>query len=70
MDARKSHFTPKTPDQLCANYTRHLMCFARNGSIQRSPHPCVHVVVRSLMKLYNPHALDLTIANTWVRSSS
>jgi len=30
----------------------------------------VHVVVRSLMKLYNPHALDLTIANAWVRSSS
>jgi len=24
----------------------------------------VHVVVRSLMKLYKPHALDLTIANT------
>jgi len=23
----------------CANYTRHLMCFAWNGSIQRSPHP-------------------------------
>jgi len=22
------------------------------------------------MKLYNPHALDLTIANAWVRSSS
>ena len=30
----------------------------------------VHVVVRSLMKLYQPHALDLTIANAWVRSSS
>jgi len=39
MDARKSRFAPNTPDQLCANYTRHLMCFARNGSIQRSPHP-------------------------------
>jgi len=32
--------------------------------------PSVYVVVRSLMKLYNPHALDLTIVNTWVRSSS
>jgi len=27
-------------------------------------------IVRSLMKLYNPHALDLTIANVWVLSSS
>ena len=35
----KSRFAPKTPDPLCANYARHLMCFARNGSIQRSPHP-------------------------------
>ena len=35
----KSRFAPNTPDPLCVNYTRHLMCFARNGSIQRSPHP-------------------------------
>ena len=39
MDARKIRFAPNTPDPLCANYTRHLMCFARNGSIQRSHHP-------------------------------
>jgi len=39
MDARKSRFAPNTPDPLCANYTRHLMCFAQNSSIQRSPHP-------------------------------
>jgi len=30
----------------------------------------VHAVVRALVKLYNSHALDLTIASTWVRSSS
>jgi len=29
MDARKTSFAPNTPDSLCANYTRHLMCFAR-----------------------------------------
>jgi len=34
MDARKSRFAPNTPDPLYANDTRHLMCFARNGSIQ------------------------------------
>jgi len=39
MDVRKSRFAPNTPDPLCANYTRHPMCFARNGSIQRSPDP-------------------------------
>jgi len=39
MDARKSRFAPNTPDPLCTNYTRHLIRFARNGSIQRSPHP-------------------------------
>jgi len=39
MHARKSRFAPNTPDPLCANYTRHLMCFTRNGSIQRSSHP-------------------------------
>jgi len=39
MDARKSRFAPNTPDPLCANYTWHLMCFARYGSIQRSSHP-------------------------------
>jgi len=35
-------------------------------------HDCitVDVVVRSPMKLYKPHALDLTLANMWVRSSS
>ena len=33
-------------------------------------HELVHEIVRSLMKLYNPHALDLTIDNAWVRSSS
>ena len=38
-DARKSRFAPNTPDLLCANYTRHLKCFARNGTIQRCPHP-------------------------------
>jgi len=38
MDARKKRFTPNTSDPLCANYTKHLMCFARNGSIQRSSH--------------------------------
>jgi len=39
VDARKSRIAPNTSDPLCANYTRPLMCFARNGSIQRSPHP-------------------------------
>jgi len=39
MDARKSRFAPNTPDPLCAKGTRHLIRFARNGSIQRSPHP-------------------------------
>jgi len=39
MDARKSRFAPNTPDPLCANYARHMIRFARNGSIQRSPHP-------------------------------
>jgi len=34
MDASKSRFAPNTPDPLCANDTRHLMCFARDGSIQ------------------------------------
>jgi len=33
MDARKSRFVPKTPDPLCAKYTRYLMRFARNGTI-------------------------------------
>jgi len=36
MDARKSLFAPNTPDPLCAKDTRHLIRFARNGSIQRS----------------------------------
>jgi len=39
MYARKSRFSPNTPDPLCAKDTRHLMCFARNGSIRRSTHP-------------------------------
>jgi len=29
---------PQTPDPLCANYTKHLMCSARNGTIQKSHH--------------------------------
>ena len=37
--ARKSRFAPNTPGPLCTNCTRHLIRFARNGSIQRSPHP-------------------------------
>jgi len=32
----KSRFSLNTPDPLCAKDTRHLMRFARNGSIQRS----------------------------------
>jgi len=40
------------------------------GLRNRRKNDTVHVVVRSLVKLYNSHALDLTIANTWVRSSS
>ena len=40
------------------------------SAVAVSKEPRVHEVVRSLMKLYNPHALDLTIANAWVRSSS
>jgi len=39
MDARKSRFSPNTPDPVCAKGTRHLIRFARNGSIQSSPHP-------------------------------
>jgi len=39
MDARKTRFIPNTLDPLCAKGTRHLIHFARNGSIQRSPHP-------------------------------
>jgi len=39
MDARKSRFAPDTPDPLCAKGTRHLIRFARNGNIQRSPNP-------------------------------
>jgi len=39
IDARKIRIAPNTPDLLCAKGTRHLICFARNGSIQRSPHP-------------------------------
>jgi len=39
MDARKNRFAPNTPEPLCAKGTRHLIPFARNGSIQRSPHP-------------------------------
>jgi len=39
VDARKSRFAPNTPDLLCAKDTKHLIRFARNGSIQRSPHP-------------------------------
>jgi len=35
MDARKSRFAPNTPDPLCAKGTRHLIRFARKGSIQR-----------------------------------
>jgi len=30
----------------------------------------VHVVLGSRLRPCKPHALDLTIANTWVRSSS
>jgi len=36
---QKSRFAPNTPDPLCAKGTRHLIRFAGNGSIQRSPHP-------------------------------
>jgi len=36
MVARKSRFAPNTPDPVCAKGTRHLIRFARNGSIQRS----------------------------------
>jgi len=36
MDSRKSHFSPNTPDALCAKGTRHLIRSARNGSIQTS----------------------------------
>jgi len=39
MDARKSRFAPNTPYPICVKGTRHLIRFARNGSIQRSPHP-------------------------------
>jgi len=35
---QKSRFAPNTPDPLCAKGTRHLIRFARNGSIQKSPH--------------------------------
>jgi len=35
MDARKSRFASNTPDPLRAKATRHLIRFARNGSIQR-----------------------------------
>ena len=38
MDARKSRFAPNTPDPVCAKHIRHLIRFARNGGIQRSPH--------------------------------
>jgi len=38
MDARKIRFAPNTPDPLCTKGTRHLIRFARNDSIQRSPH--------------------------------
>jgi len=37
MDARKSRFAPNTPDPLRARGTGHLIRFARNDSIQRSP---------------------------------
>ena len=30
----------------------------------------LHAVLGSLVRLYKPHALDLTIANTWIRPSS
>jgi len=39
MGARKSRFAPNAPDPLCAKGTRHPIRFARNGNIQRSPHP-------------------------------
>jgi len=39
VDARKRRFAPNTPDPLYAKDTKHLIRFARNGSIQRSPHP-------------------------------
>ena len=39
VDARKSRFAPNTTNPLCAKETRHLTRFARNSSIQRSPHP-------------------------------
>jgi len=39
MDTRKSRFASNAPDQLCAKGTRHLIRFARKGSIHRSPHP-------------------------------
>jgi len=39
VDSRKSRFAPNTPDSLCSKDTRHLLRFARNGSIQRSAHP-------------------------------
>jgi len=36
VDSRKSRLAPNTPDSLCGKDTRHLIRFARNGSIQRS----------------------------------
>jgi len=38
MDARKTRFAPNTPDPLFAKGARHLIRFARNDSIQTSPH--------------------------------
>jgi len=36
---QKKPLCPSTPDPLCAKGTRHLIRFARNGSIQRCPQP-------------------------------
>jgi len=38
--------------------------------MRRLPFVHVHVVFGSRLRPCKPHALDLTIANTWVRSSS
>ena len=38
-DARKSRFASNTPDPLCAKGTGHLIRFARNDSIKKSPYP-------------------------------
>ena len=56
MDPRKSRFAPNTPDPLCANYTRHIMCFVRNGSIQRPPHPWHRLSLKFGIFIYDRNA--------------